>query len=233
MNSVFHLYQLQKIDSQLMANLNRLQGIEQLLLNDHTLQRVKLEVDRIKEDLDGHKIENDKLEESILNRRNKLEQAESSLYSGNIKNPKELQDLQKEISFIKTNITSLEDEQLESMMKIESTEKALHLSLDQLKNAALEFSDHNALLLEEKKHLVLMDQHLMEERELVISQLDADLLHVYDALRSKKKGIAVSKVEDQTCSVCGATLTPAECQSARSNVAYISCPTCGRILYAD
>jgi predicted nucleic acid-binding Zn-ribbon protein len=67
----------------------------------------------------------------------------------------------------------------------------------------------------------------------MVSQVGDDLLSLYDALRSKKKGIAVSKIEDQMCSVCGSTLTPAECQSAKSRIDIISCPTCGRILYAD
>jgi len=59
------------------------------------------------------------------------------------------------------------------------------------------------------------------------------MLITYESLRQKKKGVAISKVEDQTCSICGATLTPAECQVAKSQNKNIQCPSCGRLLYAD
>ena len=119
------------------------------------------------------------------------------------------------------------------MVKIESLEEALALSLDRLKTAELEQLNINALLVEEKRELITIHQHLFKERDLVVSQVGDDLLNLYDALRSKKKGIAVSKIEDQMCSVCGSTLTPAECQSAKSRIDIISCTTCSRILYAD
>jgi predicted nucleic acid-binding Zn-ribbon protein len=39
----------------------------------------------------------------------KIEQSESNLYSGNVKNPKELQDLQNEIAALKRYLITLED----------------------------------------------------------------------------------------------------------------------------
>ena len=233
MSSIFHLYQLQKIDSSLMANTTRLESIETSLSIDTTVKSLKNDSEKLIEELNVLKIEMSRIEDNLLNRRNKLEQSESSLYSGTIKNHKELQDLQKEIAFIQSNIADLEDEQLELMVKIESQEEALSLSLDRLKAAELDHLNNNALLIEEKQELLTNHQHLFKERELVVSQVGDDLLSLYDALRSKKKGIAVSKIEDQMCSVCGSTLTPAECQSAKSRIDIISCPTCGRILYAD
>ena len=233
MSSIFHLYQLQKIDSSLMANTTRLESIETSLSIDTTVKSLKNDSEKLIEELNVLKIEMSRIEDNLLNRRNKLEQSESSLYSGTIKNPKELQDLQKEIAFIQSNIADLEDEQLELMVKIESQEEALSLSLDRLKAAELDHLNNNALLIEEKRELLTIHQHLCKERDLMVSQVGDDLLSLYDALRSKKKGIAVSKIEDQMCSVCGSTLTPAECQSAKSRIDIISCPTCGRILYAD
>jgi len=216
-----------------MANTTRLESIETSLSIDTTVKSLKNDSEKLIEELNVLKIEMSRIEDNLLNRRNKLEQSESSLYSGTIKNPKELQDLQKEIAFIQSNIADLEDEQLELMVKIESQEEALSLSLDRLKAAELDHLNNNALLIEEKQELLTNHQHLFKERELVVSQVGDDLLSLYDALRSKKKGIAVSKIEDQMCSVCGSTLTPAECQSAKSRIDIISCPTCGRILYAD
>ncbi len=233
MNPVFHLFQLQKLDSRLSGNADRLHTIEQLLLQDTKVKHAKLDVDRVADELDTLRKEFVERDEKIINRRNKQEQAESSLYSGTIKNPKELQDLQREIALIKEATSKLEDEQLDTMIKIESSENLLTDIQNKLQIAINEFENENAILIQEKQQITLDNHLLSEERSLVISQVNYALLEEYNGLRIKKKGIAVSQIEDQTCSVCGSTLTPAECQAARSNNGNITCPTCGRILYAD
>lgn len=233
MNPVFHLYQLQKIDSQMMTHSNRLHTIEEMMRNDTTVKQAKLEVERVSNDFNLLNVDSNALAERILTRRNKLEQSESSLYSGTIKNPKELQDLQREISFIKSNISDIEDDQLDLMIRIDSTQEMLNASLANLHASTREFETKNQSLINEKQNLERENSRLAEERSMIISQINPSLLASYDSLRNKKKGIAVSRVEDQTCSVCGATLTPAECQAAKSNTGNNFCPSCGRILYAD
>lgn len=233
MNPVFHLYQLQKIDTQLLGNSNRLHTIDAMLLNDNTVKRAKFEVDRISSELNTLLAASRELDEKILSRRNKLEQSESSLYSGTIKNPKELQDLQKEITFIKSNIADLEDEQLDVMIKIDSAQDIHNSSLELLKSAQIDFESRNHTLINEKQQLSYENARLSEEREMITSQISTELLSSYEVLRSKKNSIAISRVEDQTCSVCGSTLTPAECQSAKASTGNIRCSVCGRILYAD
>lgn len=233
MNPVFHLYQLQKIDSELHLNLMRLHAIDLKLRDDVIVKRNRDSVESIKAQLNDLRQKSVGLDEKIQTRRTKLEQSDSSLYSGTIKNPKELQDLQKEISHIKSTIAALEDEQLELLIQIEALEENYNSSLILLQNSISEFEKNNYTLISEKQRLEQENSRLFEERDMVSSQVSAALLEVYESLREKKKGIAISKVEEQTCSVCGTTLTPAECQSAKFNSGNIRCPSCGRILYAD
>ena len=50
-------------------------------------------------------------------------QAEASLYGGHVQNPKELQDLQKDVASLKRHLETLEERELEAMEAAENAEK--------------------------------------------------------------------------------------------------------------
>lgn len=233
MNPTFHLFQLQKLDAQLDLLDNRLDRIAFSLKNDIKVQSARSLLDQSTHELSLIKDKLKSVEERIQTKRNKVEQSESSLYAGNIKNPKELQDLQKEIESIKSSINILEEEQLGLMLEIENSEKEVNNASKEFSIAVSDFENNNRLLIEEKTSLEQDKIRLSEERIVVSSQISSDLIGMYTSLRIKKSGIAIARVEDQTCSICGATLTLAEWQSAKSQAKFFYCPSCGRILYAD
>lgn len=233
MNPLFHLYQLQKIDTSLAVNSNRINAIDVMLLNDVKVKNSKSILDSKEFELSTLQMQLSQLEETILTKRNKIEQSESALYSGSVKIPKELQDLQKEINSIKMVISDLEENQLEILMSIDSCEQERDKAIENFNNTKADFEKDNLALISEKNQLMLENNRLHEERELIVAQIDPKMVVTYESLRQKKKGVAIAKVEDQTCSICGATLTPAECQVAKSQNENIQCPSCGRFLYAD
>jgi hypothetical protein len=233
MNPTFHLFQLQKIDTQLDLLDNHLESIAFSLKNDSNVQSAKLLLGQRTHELSLLKDKLKSYEERIQTKRNKVEQSESSLYAGNIKNPKELQDLQKEIESIKSSINILEEEQLGLMLEIENSEKEVNIASQEYSIAVSEFENNNRLLIEEKTTLEQEKTRLSEERIVVSSQISSDIIGMYHSLRIRKSSIAIARIEDQTCSICGATLTLAEWQSAKSQANFFYCPSCGRILYAD
>ena len=233
MNPLFHLYQLQKIDTCLVVNSNRINAIDKMLLNDINVKKSKVIVDAKEKVLSELQTELSTIEERILSRRIKISQSESSLYGGTVRNPKELQDLQKEINSIKSIISDLEEEQLKLLFNIDSCEAERKQAFNEYLRTKFDFEKDNHILIHEKNQLELDNNRLLEERGMIVAQIEPKMLVTYEALRQKKKGVAISKVEDQTCSICGATLTPAECQVAKSQNNNIQCPSCGRLLYAD
>jgi len=233
MNPLFHLYQLQKIDTFLVVNSNRINAIDKMLLNDINVKKSKVIVDAKEKLFSELQTELSTIEERILSRRIKISQSESSLYGGTVRNPKELQDLQKEINSIRAVISDLEEEQLELLFNIDSCEAERKQAYDEYSRTKFDFEKDNHILIHEKNQLELDNNRLLEERGMIVAQIEPKMLITYEALRQKKKGVAISKVEDQTCSICGATLTPAECQVAKSQNNNIQCPSCGRLLYAD
>lgn len=231
-NPIFHLYQLQKLDSRLDFIQDRVNRIVSIIGSD---SRIKQAEESLSEKKATHRDLQARLrdiEAIIKEKRVKIEQSESSLYGGGIKNPKELQDVQKEIESLKMNIVKLEDSQLEIMIEMEAAENSLLTTEEELKTiSSFVFGEHSQLIAERdelEKELL----KLIKERSVGAGQINQEDYQLYETLRKKNRGIAVAVIEESCCSACGVALTPAECQAAKSPSSKVFCSSCGRLLYA-
>ncbi len=118
-DSTFHLYQLQKLDIGITNLIHQISVIKSKINDRSFLQSVEMELNQATNNLIEEQLESDAIEAKLSTKRIKLAQSESSLYSGKIQNPKELQDLQVEITSLKKAISILEDSQIECWEKIE------------------------------------------------------------------------------------------------------------------
>jgi predicted nucleic acid-binding Zn-ribbon protein len=174
----------------------------------------------------------EKIEDEVSRNKTKIKQSEDKLYSGVVKNPKELQDLQTEIKSIKNRITDLEDEQLEIMLVLEEIEaevKQKDLSYQQLVE---EKTKNNASLLQEKKDLEIDLQKQLTQKAPAINQISEDVLAKYEHLRKIRSGVAVAILDDNTCSACGTSLTSSDVQKVRAHDADYFCSSCKRFLFS-
>jgi len=172
------------------------------------------------------------VESRINTSRIKIQQSESSLYSGKINNPKELQDLQSEIALLKKHVTVLEEEQFNDMLVVEEnlhTKQSLADSLLKTRNMK-ETADSQ--LRAEKQNLEKEITTLQTERDALLKTIEPDVLVLYKKIRISRKGIAVTQIVENTCEKCGAEITQEEWQKARISMDLCFCSTCGRILYA-
>lgn len=233
MNQTFHLYQLQKIDTQIDQNKTRLQEIEKSLKDSKSVLQAEAEVERAKRKLQQTRQALKSVEEKTRDVVTKIEQSEASLYGGKVRNPKELQDLQMEVASLKKRTASLEDQQLELMLEQEQAEQeneAVGVNLSKVKATDIE---QKAGLVGEQAQLMKTNDRLMAERNAIISSVPKENLEIYERLRTQKRGLAVSPIDEGACNACGSVLRPAEIQSARSSQQMVYCSSCGRLLYAD
>ena len=232
MSASLGLYRLQLVDSRMDEIRARLEKIRQTLENDVELRRAKKQDSETEATL---KLAQHTLKESeteVGKQKLKIEQSESNLYSGNVKNPKELQDLQNEVAALKRHLVTLEDRQLEAMLEEETAEQAKQAALEKLNQVEARLAEQYQTLTAEQADLNKDFERLEAERQAALAPLDASLLAVYDQLRQRKRGLAIAAVNDGACAACGTILTPAQLQSTRSAAQVNNCPTCGRILYA-
>ncbi len=231
MSQSFKLYRLQQIDSQLDKALARLKDVESELSEDAILRQAQELNDISAENLQSKRKALQKAEEVVLEQRVKIEQTESTLYSGKVRNPKELQDLQNELASLKKYKSVLEDRQIEEMISVEEAEDDYKAKQTDLEEVRAQLAVHNQELTAERDRLNNEIARLQAERQAAASSIPAEDQRLYEQLRSQRRGIAVSKVTDKACSACGSTLNAALLHAARSPNQITRCEICGRILY--
>jgi len=233
MSASLGLYRLQQVDRKIDRSRTQLDTIHQTLENDIELRQTLGRVEAAQTDHFHSSLQLKNAAAEAETQKIKIEQAESSLYGGRVQNPKELQDLQKEIISLKKHLTTLEERELEAMVNAETTENDQQNAKTQLELIQARLGNEHKKLLAEQSNIVAELEQLTEEREAALGPIESSLLQTYEALRQQKRGTAVAEINDGACASCGTTLNAALQQSARSPKQLSNCPSCGRILFAN
>lgn len=233
MSAALGLYRLQQVDSQIDQIQARLKSIQQTLENDRVLRAASEQFAAAEA---THKDAERALKQSEAEaekQSSKIQQTEASLYGGRVHNPKELQDLQKDLASLKRHLETLEERELEAMLTAETSEKDLQMAKSELERVHSNLNEQNRDLTGEREALQRSLERLNAERLAVVTDIANPTLNVYEQLRRQKRGLAITTIADNACEACGTTLTASQQQNARSTTQLFHCPTCGRILYAN
>lgn len=231
MSQAFKLFRLQQIDSQLDRLKGRLDEIQSALQDDQDLRQANDQSRAAEKSLEAARKALRQAEENVKTQRIKIETTESTLYGGKVRNPKELQDLQNESAALKRYLSVLEDRQLEAMLVEEECTTEFQSAQVDLAAAQVRLAEKQAALLDEQSRLNKDLPRLMEDRQAASSDIPAQEINLYEALRKNRRGIAVSVVKSKTCSACGSTLNAALLDATLTSGQITRCDTCGRILY--
>jgi predicted nucleic acid-binding Zn-ribbon protein len=224
------LFQLQDIDLTLQRSRQRIQAIDDLLANDDVIRSAQNRVDAVQNKLTPLKTRARALEHEIQSNESRTATSEAQLYSGAIKSPKEMQDVQAEIESLKKWHGELETQLLETMMDAEAAEAELAEVESALATVTASRGDEHRQLLDEKQDLVSKVKLLRERREQVLQDILPANLQLYDKLRPQKRNQPVAIMDGNTCGVCGVAQTVAIERAVRHNTAITYCSNCDRIL---
>jgi uncharacterized protein len=233
MSAALGLFRLQQVDNRIAQTESRLNKIQETLDNDAELRAALQDLESAKQAQHSHEQERRIAESGAHELQIKIQQAESSLYGGKVHNPKELQDLQADVASLKKHLAAFEDQELDAMMKLESSQAAMQAAQDELARLQARLGTANSLLLGQKDTLSRELQDLQTERRAALSAIDSAVVSTYESLRQGHRGVAVAPIADNSCGGCGTTLTAALQQNARHAADLSYCPTCGRILFAS
>ncbi len=162
----------------------------------------------------------------------KIEPAEKKLYSGTIKNPKELGDLQADIDQLKRHLSAVEDRDLAALTAVEAADKEYRAAageLDVMETSAREEQT------ELTQRIVKLQGEIAEyetERGDRLEYVDDDLLKRYEHIRAAHQGRAIAKLDRNLCLGCRISLPTQLVNKARAGNVLVQCPNCERILYA-
>lgn len=227
------LYQLQKIDSAIHTAEGRIAEIEQELAKDEALISAQQAAKKARQKVDAKSKVLKRAEREVKDQERKIKENQKKLYGGNVTNPKELEDLQLESESLQRYLETLEERQLEAMLELDQAEKAYKEAQNNLQKIKDQRRALHKELSQERTALQNDIKSLLEDRQNKVQGIDdADLQH-YQDLRDKLGGIAVARINNESCSACGTRVPSAIYQKARSPSQITHCKTCNRILHAD
>lgn len=227
------LLQLQSVDLEIDANRARLDAIAAALGEDPVIRAAHSNLLSARAELDAARgaMKNLEYESQVLGA--KITEISERAYGGGVTQPKVLQDLQRDLESLNRRRAGLEEQQFEALVSTEAAE-ARHLALEvELKQLEAQVAVQHGTLLEERRQREASLERLQVSREAVASSIPAADQALYDRLRASKKGRAVARLEDGTCTACGVAPSSSRIQSARQGNELILCGNCGRILSAD
>jgi len=224
------LYKLQKIDLRILRNNRRLAEIAAALENNETVQAAQNAVNEAEERLKPLHRRQRELEQEIQSNNQKSKTSEDRLYSGNVKNPKELQDLQNEIAALKNRNEELEELLLEQMMTVELAETELEEKEDELAKVKAAWEADHQDLLAEKQQIEADNAAEITQRKAALQPINDDSLKRYEQMKPRKANQPIAALNGDSCSVCGMQQTMTIIQDVGSGKDFVSCANCGRIL---
>jgi len=231
MSAALGLFRLQLIDRQVDRAQTQLKEIQKSLDDNSELVELTGKIEKVQSEIDSVNQAVRTAGADTQSQQEKISQAESSLYSGQVHNPKELQDLQNDVASLKKRLDTLEERELASMTELDAAEKELGMLRASLEELKIKRESSISVLLGSKSLLNRELEKLTEERQATLDPISMEHRNMYEQLRRSKRGVAVVEITDGSCSGCGTTLTAAMQQNARSLSHLVACPTCNRILY--
>lgn len=225
------LYQLQRFDTRITVRKRRYDQVKANLGESEALLKTRAALETVRTELAHWQKELRDCELEVTGVDTKQKETYDLLYGGRIRNHKELGDLQKESEYLKRRRASLEEKQLEAMIKVEELVKQTAVANEEYVVVEAAWREENAELAREYQELKQELTQLLAKRKIVARQVSGFDLEEYESLRKVRKGVAVTAVKDQICQTCNVQVPMRLVDKARETDELIYCNGCDRILY--
>jgi predicted nucleic acid-binding Zn-ribbon protein len=160
----------------------------------------------------------------------KIGSEEKRLFDGSIANVKELESIQHEVSNLKKRRSDREDELLallEQKEELDIQAGVAEAGHQELRSKIDETSEAAGFELEQIASELSVRQ---ADRLGIASELDPELLELYDDLRRTKKGVGAAAMVDGVCQGCHEQLSSVQLDKLKRSSGIKRCEHCRRIL---
>ena len=230
MTSAADLFALQEIDLKRDSRRALLADIDSRLGESDVVVTAREAVEAASAELDALRSEQRELDAQLQDLDARIAPFETKLYSGSVRNPKELTDLQREVDMLKARRGKLDDDGLALLDRIEAASGALSAAQEAHGAAQAEWQQDQQELIADRGRAEREAGMLDVERERWTNGMDKMPLQLYETLRIQRQGRAVARVERGTCQGCRISLPTHVVQRVRMGTVLVQCPTCERIL---
>lgn len=223
------LYRLQEVDLEIESDERALEEVTSQLGESQAVIKTQKQLELEQKRLEELSRQQRSAEWEIDDISTKLAAAEEQLFSGKVKNPKELTNLQHEVEAFKARRDRLEEKALDIIDRVEQSEAKVAEINGELETLTADWQRQQKQLNDERERLKAALADLKTKRQRLAGEIDPSAFEFYQTLR-KGKGIAVARVEQGICHGCRISLPTTDLQQARSGN-LVQCSSCGRILF--
>ena len=230
MSQVLEILSLQTIDDEIASYRASIAELERRLQGDEELDEARRGLAEATADRGRIRKDQRRIDGEVAALSDKIASEEKRLYDGSIKNPKELTNIQHEVDLLKASRGKLEDELIEILEAVETTGRS-HKELTGLV-ASLEarWQNDQESFTQELRRLQGLLTGAEARREAQKAKVAPRAILMYDDLRRRKGGMAVSRVVGSTCSGCRVSIPDAIRRRVMAAADFAQCPNCERIL---
>ncbi|MEX1263581.1 MAG: C4-type zinc ribbon domain-containing protein [Actinomycetota bacterium] len=192
-------------------------------LGEERLGEIRLKLDELGRD-------QTRLEREIDSMTQKERAENTRMYDGSIVNAKELEALQHEISSVHKRRSDREDELL-ALLELREQLEADATQAEQVKTALRAKAEEAAGAA--GAELARVEGELTErvaERAAIATDIEPDVLELYEDLRRLKKGVGAAALVDGVCQACHEQLSAVELDKLKRGEGIRRCEHCRRIL---
>lgn len=230
MSQSFELLALQEIDSEAAALRAAIDSLEQRLAGNSQLDDARRELQYVDAELAKRRTRQRRVETEIDDINAKIGPEETRLYDGSITSPKELESLQKEITFLTGNRSQQEDRLLAVLSQIEELELRRRAANQKIGELEREWDTAQVTLRGELHELQQKLGAVQSRRDEQKGRATPRNVGLYEDLRPRKGGVAVSPIKAGACSSCRVSLPGAVRSQTLDKDSVVQCPNCERIL---
>jgi uncharacterized protein len=231
MNLPRQLYKLQQIDSEIQRQRQYIEDIVRQLNGNQILAEAEdilaLKKQQLTEIMKRQRNVEWELEDLTI----RDEDINSKLYTGIVRNPKDLLGLKHEAESLKARIADKEDTLLEIMAQVEELETQEKSSNQKVNELKQEWQQRQQTLVQKREELKTELVRLSERQEEMSQQIEPKALGLYQQLK-KTRDPAVAIVQQGQCQGCHMTLPIGQWQKAKAGE-IVQCSNCSRILYME
>ncbi len=223
------LFALQKLDTSLFELRAKLQETQLALQEPTELVSLRTEAETLNESLATTTAQVKDKELNIGTLQEKLSRSTERLYSGQVKNPKELEDLEAEVKSIGKRVEGLELELMEAVEKQETLKSDSSTSNELLAEMEADWKTQSQDLRISQGEIATEMKAILEKRKPKVEKIAPNVLNNYMKLLKSKSGLGIVKLKGSNCEGCKIGMDGGTVRQVNSGQ-LLSCPSCGRYL---
>lgn len=224
------VYQLQVADLERAAVVGRLREAEKALGETDELARARATAQQEEQNLAQLRAQERSLDLEIKGLTARIAAGDERLYSGQVRNPKELASLQDDLRHQRSHRENLEDHLLTTMTQVDEGERRLQAARQRLSEVEQQWQESQAALQAQVTELRTQLEQLEERIDRLRAALPAPLLAEYDETCRKKGGRGIAAIRRGLCEGCRVSVPTSIVQQVRRSEGITRCNSCGRIL---